>query len=69
VITSNPTKFAQWFNEKYTGAYRRINTSDVKDMTDCGLIHRHQYYSGSEDGETIRAVLQYEKLRENRSLH
>jgi hypothetical protein len=67
VITSNPTKFAQWFNEKYTGAYRRISTGDVKDLTECGLIQHRDYYSGSMDGETIRAILQYEKLREKRS--
>jgi len=66
VITASPNKFSIWFNEKYTGAYRRISTEDVKDMTDCGLIHLRGYYSGSQDGETIRAVLQYEQLRQKR---
>jgi hypothetical protein len=67
VIASSPKKFAEWFNEKYIGVYRQIATEDVKDMTDCGLIHHRGYYSGSQDGETIKAVLQYEKLREHRS--
>jgi hypothetical protein len=68
VITSNPTKFAQWFNEKYPGAYRRISAGDVKDMTTCGLIFHHGYYSGSMDGELIRGIFQYEKLREKQSM-
>ena len=60
-------KFAAWFNMKYPGAYRRITTRDVEDMTSCGLIRRYRYYSESQDGETIRAVLQYEQMREKRS--
>jgi hypothetical protein len=66
VITSSPNKFSVWFNENYTGAYRQISAEDVKDLTD--LIFRHGYYSGSMDGETIRAVLQYEQLWEHRSV-
>ncbi len=68
MVSSDPKHFAEWFNHKYPGAYRQITYEDVKDMTDCGLIYRHKCYSGSEDGETIRGVLQYEQLRENRSL-
>ncbi len=68
MITSNPAGFAKWFNEKYAGAYRQITTEDVKDLTDCGLIHRRNYYSGLEDGETVRGILRYEQLRENRPI-
>ncbi len=64
-ITS-PQKFAAWFNEKYPGAYRRITTKDVEDMTTCGLIGLYRYYSPPQDGETIRGILQYEQLREKR---
>ncbi len=66
MLTSSPKEFADWFNEKYPGAYRRVAANDVKDMTDCGLIYHHKYYSGSEDGETVRGILQYEQLWENR---
>ena len=66
MLTCSPQKFAEWFNEKYPGAYRQVVAQDVKDMTDCGLLYRRGYYSGSNDGEIIRAVLQYEQLRENR---
>jgi hypothetical protein len=66
MVTSSPEKFAKWFNDKYPGVYRKVVTDDVKDMKDCGLLYRYGYYSGSSDGETIRAVLRYEQLRENR---
>jgi deoxyribodipyrimidine photolyase-like uncharacterized protein len=36
VVTCNPEKFAEWFNEKYPGAYRHVVAQDVKDMMDCG---------------------------------
>ena len=66
-ITSS-RKFAAWFNEKYIGAYRQITTEDVKNMTVCGLIGHFRYYSPPQDGETIRGILQYEQLREKRSV-
>ena len=68
MITCDPSEFAEWFNDKYPGAYRQLVTEDVIYMELCGLIHRYGYYSGSIDGEIIRGILQYEKLRENRSL-
>ena len=61
-----PNKFADWFNEKYPGISRRVTSEDINDMTDCGLIRRYGYYSESMDGEAIRAVLQYEQMREKR---
>jgi hypothetical protein len=64
VVTCGPEEFAEWFNERYPGAYRHIVTEDIKDLTDRGLIHHRGYYGGSSDGETIRAILQYEQLRE-----
>ena len=67
MFINSPDKFAAWFNLKYPGAYRQITTGDVEDMTSCGLIHRYQYYSESQDGDKIRAILQYEQMREKRS--
>lgn len=55
------------FNEKYPGAYRRIIAADARDMTACGLIVRYRSYSISQDGETVRGILQYEQMREKRS--
>lgn len=68
MITSSPKKFAEWFNGKYIGTYRKITPEDVKDMTACGLIHRYEYYSRLIDGETVRGVLQYEIMRESRTV-
>ncbi len=64
---ASPEKFAVWFNDKYQDAYRKINAEDVRDMTTCGLIGRYRYYSLSQDGETVRGILQYEQVREKRS--
>lgn len=66
MLTSSPKTFAEWFNDKYPGAYRQVGAEDVKDMTDSGLLYHRGYYSGSIDGETIRCVLQYEQMRKNR---
>ena len=66
-MTSNPSRFAAWFNKTYPGAYRTITVRDVEDMTTCGLICRYRCYSPSQDGATIRGVLQYEQLRAKRS--
>ena len=66
-MTSNPNRFAAWFNMTYQGAHRRITTEDVEDMTTCGLIGRYRYYSTSQDGGIIRGILQYEQMRETRS--
>ena len=66
MLTASPEKFAAWFNMKYPGVHRLITGRDIKDMTTCGLIGHRQYYSQSEDGETIRALLQYEQLRQKR---
>ena len=62
LITSSE-KFADYFNRKVPGAYRHITNKDVRLLTDCGLLRRHNYYSRS-DLETVRAVLQYEQRRE-----
>ncbi|MFC1962904.1 hypothetical protein ACFLWB_02775 [Chloroflexota bacterium] len=66
MITTNPEKFATWFNETYPGAHRRVSIEDITDMTAIGLIERYGYYSTSEDGETIRRILRYEELRNTR---
>lgn len=67
MFITDPKAFAAWFNEKYPGAYRAITTEDVRDMTTCGLIYRYGSYSKSQDGETVRRILQYEQMREKRS--
>ncbi len=45
------------------GAYRRITAQDIRDMTNCGLIGKYQYY-GRTDLEIVRAILLYEQLRQ-----
>jgi hypothetical protein len=62
---TSPNKFAEEFNQIVPGAYRRITTQDVRDMTDCGLIGRYSYY-GHVDLENVRAILRYEELRRKR---
>jgi len=64
-LTGNAERFAAQFNTKLPGAYRQITAQDIRDMTDCGLIRRYGYYIHS-DLETVRAVLQYERLIEKR---
>ena len=66
-MITRPEAVVTYFNEKYPGAYRQITAEDVEDMTTSGLIGRYRYYSTSQDGETIRGLLQYEQLREKRS--
>ena len=57
--------FADLFNAKVPGAYRKVSSDDIRDMTTCGLIGRYGYYIHL-DIETVRAILQYEQLRQNR---
>jgi hypothetical protein len=64
-LTTRPDKFAAEVNAKLPGARRQISADDVRDMTSCGLVGKYGYYM-QLDIETIRAILQYEKLRENR---
>ena len=61
----SPDKFAEWFSAMVPGAYRTITAQDVRDMTNCGLIGRYGLYYHS-DLPTVRAILQYEQLRQNR---
>lgn len=64
-LITNPQKFAAWFNAKVPGAYRQITVDDVKDMVACGLIGKFDCFLDL-DLETVRAILQYEQLRQNR---
>ena len=64
-IITSPEKFVTWLNLVVPGAYRTITTQDARDMTECGLIGRYGYY-GRSDLEMVRAILQYELLREKR---
>jgi hypothetical protein len=60
-----PEDFAAWFNKAIPGAYRSITTQDIQDMVTSGSIGHYGYYM-QLDIETVRAILQYEQLRENR---
>lgn len=60
-----PEEFAAWFTRVMPGAYRQVSADDIRDMTACGLIGRHDCHI-QLDIETIRAILQYEQLRQNR---
>jgi len=62
---TSPDRFAKDFNELVPGAYRRITSDDVRDMTDCGLIGKYYFY-GHDAIETVRAILRYEELRQKR---
>ena len=65
--STNPAKFASWFNSVVPGAYRKITTQDIRDMETCGLIRRHGGYYHHTDLEMVRGILQYEQMREKRS--
>lgn len=64
-LTTRPDKFAAEVNAKLPGAHRQITVDDVRDMTSCGLIRKYGYYMHS-DTETVRSILQYKQLRQNR---
>ena len=61
----SPDKFVEWFNQVVPGAYRKIDGQDVRDMTELGLVGKYQYY-GRSDLETVRAILLYEQIRDER---
>ena len=63
-LTTRPDKFAAEVNAKLPGAYRQITVDDVRDMVDCGLIGKFDCFLDL-DLETVRAILQYEQLRQN----
>ena len=62
---TNPDKFAVKFNSVMPEACRTVTTQDVLDMTECGLLKRHGYFIW-QDLETVRGILQYEQLQQNR---
>ena len=64
-LITSPDKFADLFNAKVPGAYRQVMANDIRLLTQCGLIGRYGYYI-QLDIETVRAILQYEQLRQNR---
>jgi hypothetical protein len=51
-ITS-PDRFASQFNALVPGAYRSITVQDIKDLHECGLIGRYDYY-GRQDIQIVR---------------
>lgn len=64
---SSPEKFADLFNAKVLGAYRKVNVDDIREMTTCGLIHRYDCYDTINDLQTVIGILNYEQLREKRT--
>jgi hypothetical protein len=62
---TSPDRFAKEFNEVVPGAYRKMTTQDIVDMTACGLIGKYNCYPHN-DIETIRAILRCEELRQKR---
>lgn len=64
-LATTPKQSADRFNAKVPGAHRQIRVDDVKDMVTCGLIGKFECFLDL-DLETVRAVLRYERLRENR---
>lgn len=64
-LITSPEKFAAEVNARLPGAHRQISTHDVRDMVTCGLIGRYGYFINL-DLETVRAIVKYEQLRENR---
>ena len=64
-LRTSPDRFAKEFNEVVPGAYRKITTQDILDMTACGLIGKYNCYPHN-DIEIVRAILRYEELRQKR---
>lgn len=64
-LITSPGKFADFFNAKVPGAYRQVTADDIRGLTSCGLIGKYGEYL-KLDIETVRAVLQYEQLRQSR---
>jgi hypothetical protein len=64
-LITSAEKFADLFNAKVPGAYRQITVDDVRDMVACGLIGKFDCFLNL-DLETVRGILQYEQLRQNR---
>ena len=64
-LTTRPDKFAAEVNAKVPGACRQVTADDVRDMVACGLIGKFDCFLDL-DLETVRAILQYEKLRKDR---
>jgi len=66
MYSTNPEAFADLFNEKVQGAYRKVTGYDIRSMTKCGLIGRCGFYV-RQDLETVRGILEYELSRDHQS--
>ena len=71
MFITSPEAFADLFNIKSPGAYRKVTFDDVCHMTGCKLIDRYRFY-GRQDLETIRGscfmnncvrISQYSKIK------
>jgi len=64
-LAGNAEQFAEQFNSLFPGAFRILTADDVKEIVRCGLIRRHGYYEWL-DLQTVRGIIQYEALRNQR---
>ena len=64
-VVSDPITFANRFNAAVPGSHRLVTPDDVRELAYCGLIGRHGFFDRS-DLQTVRGILQYEKVRETR---
>jgi hypothetical protein len=64
-VMSDPVKFASRFNAAVPGSHRAVTPDDIRALAHCGLIGRHGFFDRT-DMETVRGILQYEKVRNTR---
>ena len=61
-VMSDPVKFASRYNAAVPGSHRAVTPDDIRVLAHCGLIGRHGFFDRT-DLETVRGILQYEKVR------
>jgi len=61
-VVADPVKFAAKFNCTVRGAYRSVTAEDIRQITRCGLIGRHGFFT-REDLETVRGIMMYEQMK------
>jgi hypothetical protein len=61
-IVADPAKFAVKFNFTVPGAHRLVTAEDIRQISQCGLIGRHGFFT-REDLETVRGIILYEKMK------
>ena len=61
-VVADPVKFAVKFNCTVPGAYRSVTAENIRQITRCGLIERHGFFT-REDLETVRGIIMYEQMK------